>query len=574
MTSCHQHHPWPGGGDSDVDVDGAAQHRHHQQQRHKTSSRSAAQSRFVEGSMNDRASAAPPLDFLGPHDTAAFERQFYAPVERPRLPTRRSNPLPPREPPHNVLRPMSSAGPSPQTRKGNFLAPLWDGVREKLHMTRSKSSGNMRHGPGGGKTHAAVAHAAAAAHANDHASSGASHPGDYPSREEVMESYRNLMASGFFDAHAIQGTRHPMHKPSSHSHAPPTMVLSSPPPQATKPFMQHLNSHHPNSSLGFSAIPYGATRHPTPSELPSTIPPTGPHRSTITRTPSQTMILSSPSRGTKRSGGPVDNETSTRKLVKKLRRSASRVSTELTQPKSKTGSTVRAQPSNSSMSPSFFSRSSREMTRPSMSSTTVYSQYAGSGNTSDAGSGMLRTPTKLTKTQPLALPQQRTTRRRVMGIGRRSTRHAQSSSPILAPIPVVLSAMVDNHNDNNNDAMVLDSPPRPPITRRTAAAAAAIAAAQQQAPSFHYPGRMRTRQMQGASAPVEPLRVVVQPDLNLNRGAVVPRIPVGFVGKRVGRESVDGMDMEREGEREERKRDSGMGGSGAEGGEDVENCAW
>ncbi|KAK3683617.1 hypothetical protein B0T22DRAFT_538671 [Podospora appendiculata] len=571
MTSCRHHNPWPGGGGDDVDVDGAAQHHHdrhqHHQQRHKKPSRSAAQSRFVEGSMNDRASAAPPLDFLGPHDTAAFERQFYGPVDRdrdrPRLPTRRSNPLPPREPPHNVLRPMSSAGPSPQTRKGNFLAPLWDGVREKLHMTRSRSSSNMRHGHGHGpgpdgkdsKIHAAAGYnAAAAAQANDHATS------DYPSREEVMESYRNLMASGFFDAHAIQGTRHPMHKPGNH--AAPATVVSSPPasaPAATKPFMQHLNAHHPNSALGFSAIPYGSTRHPTAAELPSTVPPTSPHRSAINRTPSQTIILSSPLRGTKRSG-PADEPSSTRKLVKKLRRSASRVSTELTTTTTTTtAQSVRAQPSNSSMSPSFFSRSSREMARPSMSTTTVSSQYGGSGNTSDTGSQMRRTtPTKLTKTQPPP------PRRRVMGLGRRAVRHPQSSSPILAPRhPVVLSAMVD---DTDDDAMVLDSPPRPPITRRTAAAAAAIAAAnsapqsQPQPHSFHYPGRVRTRNMYHTA---EPLRVV--PDVN--RGATVaPRIPVGFVGKRVGRESVDG-EMER-------KRDSGMGGSGMPGGGDVENCAW
>ncbi|KAK6825123.1 hypothetical protein PG989_013135 [Apiospora arundinis] len=35
-------------------------------------------SRFQEGSMNDRVSAAPPVQFLGPDQLARFERQFYA----------------------------------------------------------------------------------------------------------------------------------------------------------------------------------------------------------------------------------------------------------------------------------------------------------------------------------------------------------------------------------------------------------------------------------------------------------------------------------------------------------------
>jgi len=214
MMATRERKPWPSGGIGAQSAAAAA----------PPSGRTAPvipQSRFVEGSMNDRASAAPPPMFLGPSDAAAYERQFYE-ADRHRM---------------KPLRPVSSAGyyhhsnynrpaqtrqdthKQDQPRKGGF----WDGVKQRLQLTRSRSSGSIprlaEKDVGRSVTLPAGGHPGHVGNMEQPAAP----PAGYPSREEVLESYKNLVASGFFDAHATKGTRHPLRQgnPLQPGHLPP-----------------------------------------------------------------------------------------------------------------------------------------------------------------------------------------------------------------------------------------------------------------------------------------------------------------------------------------------------------------
>ena len=464
-----------------------------------------SQSRFVEGSMNDRASAAPPLDFLGPNDVAAYERQFYDAEER--------------------LRPFSSAGqyqnygypqpsqwphkPGPPSRKGNKIK-FWDGVKEKLHLTRSQSWANI--GAGIGKENRLLLAQTRTPHETN------APPVGYPTREEVMESYKSLAASGFFESHAIHGTRHPLRQTVSNDGRPSTEMGPRtrpllPPIDFTKPtFAQHMAARQQHSS-GFPAVPYSSTRRPHPSEPPSVLPQRPPLLARADE-------IISPSRGTKRaaapdSDAPFSTETGARKLVKKLRRSASRISTDLSGPPPSMLNNInpfKPRPSTSSNAPTVTSI---------MSSLTA----ASSGTRASPPPPISqRTPTKLTKAK------QHPRRGRVLGLGginiarRRSRSRSRprtprreagpsplAMNPVTTTVPVLSIPLVD-------DAMLLDSPERSPARMSMERPITALAPP----PSFHYPARKRGQAVEGIT---QPLSVVPDP----NRGIPgVPRIPVEF----------------------------------------------
>ncbi|KAH6621345.1 hypothetical protein B0J18DRAFT_224296 [Chaetomium sp. MPI-SDFR-AT-0129] len=294
-------------------------------------------------------------------------------------------------------------------KKTSFLAPLWDGMREKLNLSKSKSSGSigrvMSSVVGGGATGTVGATAgenkkldrdnetekerllmlAAQTGATAPAPSAHPHPSatGYPSREEVLESYKSLVASGFFQAHAIRGGRHPLPARGGSSVAaagqsgrsafaefnppipesPPSstrksfserMVVSPPgsnvPSVSGRSFADHMAAQQqsqqqlkPAMSISSSSV---HSRHTTHSNSNSHMPPPAPPprgsshgKSNSIGSPSST--LSSPSRGTKR-GASVDlagdAEMVTRKLVKKLRHSASRLSVELSGARDANGS--------------------------------------------------------------------------------------------------------------------------------------------------------------------------------------------------------------------------------------------
>jgi hypothetical protein len=239
------------------------------------------------------------------------------------------------------------------TKKSSFLAPLWDGVKEKLNLSKSKSSGSIGRvvnsvvGGGGGGERREKERVVGGLEDRDRMPPPAQPPSSttgYPSREEVMESYKNLVASGFFEAHAIRGGRHPLRTGGNgaapeqgKSFAEHMGTMSSP---AGKSFADHLAAQQQNRpSLPFSS----PTRPPPP-------PPRFSSQGKLDTIPS-------PQRGTKR-GASIDlagdTEMVTRKLVKKLRYSASRLSIELPGARDKRSSnysnygTIRSRPSTSS----------------------------------------------------------------------------------------------------------------------------------------------------------------------------------------------------------------------------------
>ncbi|KAJ4150866.1 hypothetical protein LMH87_011595 [Akanthomyces muscarius] len=248
-----------------------------------------SRSRFCEGSMNDRASAAPPVHFLGPEALAALEQ----PVPLPASGSSGSS-VGNGNNPRASQDAGSNSGGFSQTwsRKtgSRLFGQVWEGVRDKLRLRKddNSSSGSSktpaaaisaaktttavttttaehipiftdpaeRDGPPASRTRSKLAHPAAPAPIDipSSASMDATTAADFkftgfqtarPSRDEVLASYQQLMAGGFFQAHAIHSSRHGLARPpqppppmpgtslpaQSTSMRPATARASSPPPQ-------------------------------------------------------------------------------------------------------------------------------------------------------------------------------------------------------------------------------------------------------------------------------------------------------------------------------------------------------
>ncbi|KAF9878585.1 hypothetical protein CkaCkLH20_04077 [Colletotrichum karsti] len=278
----------------------------------RANSTQRANSRFVEGSMNDRTSAAPPPNFLGPEDSSEIARRFRMDfyVEAPD-----AGVLSPPKPQHHkssqsllssqnhhqqqqhpvlhqptvtygeAKRPASSAS-SHVGKKG-----FWGGLREKLSFVKDKGAKRplsldgklLSAGGGAGGFGSGGAEGAAPAPAP---ANGAG----MPSREEIMASYQQLMKDGFFDAHAIRSTR----QPPPPNIAPSGTKYSTRPPVDKKSFAERVSGQWP---------------------LP----------------PQQDEVEPLPdSRDGNRKRGFDDDEDMS--AVKKLRKSASRISVDLTLP--------------------------------------------------------------------------------------------------------------------------------------------------------------------------------------------------------------------------------------------------
>ncbi|RKU41487.1 hypothetical protein DL546_000032, partial [Coniochaeta pulveracea] len=323
---------------------------------------SRAQSRFVEGSMNDRASNTPPVDFLGPDEIAAYERQFY---------------LDKSSTTGSKMRPVSTNGSvalSTSSKRSSFFSA----VRERFSMTRTKSSSSImtkssmsvREEQPPLPRHNSMA---------ESPSTTITMPDHYPSREEVMQNYKSLVDAGFFSSHAIQGTRH-LPPPSvaaagvTVAAAPSQQRMEAPLPESPAPNTQGLPfskpvrvlTKRPETARPFASIPYSATQPSATGDPPKTtypMPDPRPPLPGLSRTsqkendyklmpPPPSPGPSSPQRGTKRgmadmAGGATEREMmngstegNARRLVKKLRKSASRVSADLTRPLTSAGTTT------------------------------------------------------------------------------------------------------------------------------------------------------------------------------------------------------------------------------------------
>jgi hypothetical protein len=336
----------------------------------------------------------------------------------------------------------------------------------------------------------------------------------YPSREEVMESYKNLVASGFFETHAIRGGRHPPRTGSA--------VQGTPAPApANKSFADHMAAHQHQQQQQQAALASVLSSPERPAASIQTCPPPLPPPPRISSQrgrQSRYPPLSSPQRGTKRGASldmAADAETATRKLVKKLRHSASRMSTELVWSSNHTHTAAAPRLSTSSSRPALFSSSSNAAP-PSI---TISPAAATADNETAAKSG------KLTKTKD---KDKETRRRRILlgGLGRKQHHH-QPNAPAAAETDVDPDVMmVDPPEPEQDQQQSKDSKPQQQQQQRPAS--------EQQGNTkpphyyhYHYPQRLRTSpsvtSMQ--QQPHEPLSVVPDPNQGIPG---VPRIPSGL----------------------------------------------
>ncbi|KAF2969881.1 hypothetical protein GQX73_g3680 [Xylaria multiplex] len=189
-------------------------------------------SRFQEGSMNDRISAAPPVQFLGPEQLKDYEDRFYAEPPTPRE-ARRQRPFSATAQLQATTIYQHAGGEDPQQRQrqtvthkksSSFFGRVRDvlfhrgggqhGETIKQQEVRRKHSSlqeplqqplqpppprpdYMQHA---GRTQSEINVAQMFPNPRGVA--------DRPSRDEIMASYNQLVASGFFQSHAIQSTRH------------------------------------------------------------------------------------------------------------------------------------------------------------------------------------------------------------------------------------------------------------------------------------------------------------------------------------------------------------------------------
>ncbi|KAH7257557.1 hypothetical protein BKA59DRAFT_115082 [Fusarium tricinctum] len=332
------------------------------------SRRALSASRFMEGSMNDRTSAAPPVHFLGPEERAALERPALARIKS------------------NNTRPMSDDFSEKQVKRGRLLGQVWDEVRGRLGFRRDndedraaskrsrsrKRDHSEQRGRQMDRDDVSMEDRSTEVKAAEETLRE-----DMPSREEILANYHNLMASGFFSSHAIQSTRQP--PPGSIQTSaqtppppPPAPTYSAPPPptsprSSTSPkspskirhaLRPHSPSHGPGAATydelvasGFFTPPVSDdTQPPTPfGAAPAPTVPTGviskdylsPPRQTRgsrTATPATSCApspirspASASSRGTKRAAADSNSDDEDDDAgrdpptpKKKLRKSASR----------------------------------------------------------------------------------------------------------------------------------------------------------------------------------------------------------------------------------------------------------
>ncbi|CAM1510406.1 Fc.00g007410.m01.CDS01 [Cosmosporella sp. VM-42] len=296
-------------------------------------------SRFHEGSMNDRASNAPPVAFLGPAERARLEKP---------------------------VRPMSDDWADKQVKKNRLLGQVWDGVRGRLGLRREPSEEKRvkkseklerkeEERPGKEDVMASYQQLVASGFFSSTAIPSARQPGPAgalnsgvvppvmqmptpkasssqlrPTKEEVMENYHHLVASGFFSSHAIQSTRVPGRAPT------PTAGRAPTPAPGRVPTPTPTTAQHLTTTSTSTAPRKNATRSPSPTR-PShdSLRPRWPLlHSSRTATPSTSRApspmrspASASSRGTKRAAidTPSDEENEDPPTPKKkLRKSASR----------------------------------------------------------------------------------------------------------------------------------------------------------------------------------------------------------------------------------------------------------
>ncbi|KAJ4222088.1 hypothetical protein NW759_006513 [Fusarium solani] len=185
--------------------------------------------------MNDRTSAAPPAQFMGPDEIAALERPVSSSV--------RSQP-----------RPVSDDWADKQVKQKRLLGQVWDGVRGRLRFKKDGEDerGSRRRERSRKRDHSEQRGRQRDSDDRSREEKPVEEPqrDEMPSREEILANYHHLMASGFFSSHAIQSTRQP----------PPGSSQSS----AQSSSHSSVQSPTPASS---ASILEALSRAPTPQNL-------------------------------------------------------------------------------------------------------------------------------------------------------------------------------------------------------------------------------------------------------------------------------------------------------------------
>ncbi|KAM0333924.1 hypothetical protein ACHAQA_000941 [Verticillium albo-atrum] len=250
-----------------------------------------AASRFQEGSMNDRASAVPPLSFIGSEADFAQRirldypgRQGAASALGGPVQHHQQQQL------HNQhdQRPASAAG---SFIGANGKKGFWGGLKEKFSFSRDRNANGTKR-PVSLDAKTTTPAGMAGFPGLDMGSDG-----KMPSRDEITRNYEQLMQNGFFAAHAIQSTRQP-------------------PPGAAPRASTAASAQQPNGPSFASRMAEKQQQQQLMAEQQE----------------QEQWPLSanaSPSRGTKRNHSQDDDNDDDASSFKKLRKSASRISNEL-----------------------------------------------------------------------------------------------------------------------------------------------------------------------------------------------------------------------------------------------------
>ncbi|KAI1262383.1 hypothetical protein F5Y18DRAFT_157979 [Xylariaceae sp. FL1019] len=187
-------------------------------------------SRFQEGSMNDRTSAAPPAQFLGSGELMEHESQVYGDQSESQW-QRRDRPYSTTAQMETVAGQRASRSSDERPRMAHKkTSGFFSRVRDALFSRGAAQAQSSEEVQGQAQTHKQQEVR------RKHSSlqepiqpprPGYLHPArsqseinipqivpqmgsstDRPSRDDVMASYKELMATGFFQSHAIQSTRH------------------------------------------------------------------------------------------------------------------------------------------------------------------------------------------------------------------------------------------------------------------------------------------------------------------------------------------------------------------------------
>lgn len=264
--------------------------------------------------MNDRTSAAPPAQFLGPEQLRNYENQFYPEppmlheARRPR-PFSASGQLQATRGPRHVDAQHPQLQPQPQQRQTvthkkstGFFGRVRDALfhrggggqhgqalkQQELRRKHSSLQEPLQHPPAPPPPRPNYHRAERTQSEANMAQMFSSPRGatDRPSRDDVVASYNQLMASGFFQSHAIQSTRHAAPTTTTtttSTRTAPAAVAPAGGRQRPVFSMEHLAAPRPPdrvSSIHATAQP--STVSPMPAAMPSPKPQDRSRREHVT----------------------------------------------------------------------------------------------------------------------------------------------------------------------------------------------------------------------------------------------------------------------------------------------------